>query len=449
MALTLSSSTPSSGATDWFINKSIEVTFNKALDSDSLTDNVIFLYDSIESINVPVTIERKSTDSTTIVITPTVALKENNSYRLSILGTDSSIGVYLSAADADTLTTTIVITFSTGDNVYSIDSTIEKNASAVTLEGDIHLPVNVVAVGYEFTIDNVSPRNHSHGLTGNTTGVYFTFTKNLLTGQDVSQWATVDVYPILGDTAYIASGTTFDLGSSTISIPDYSVVATGNRLEVRWNYPLPKNVAISVRLNDNIRSSDDDQYAGNMKYAVTTELYPSCMGPAAVKLELPALEGQINDDYIGSLLFKNSIFLWEKTGRGFDLSNLPFPVKKYILLSTVLDIIEDKDYRKFIVAGTRRQLGDLNVSVDNLIGRVALKVSKLKAEQEIALNTIFSGWQFRKMAYVTSDSEFLGTRLWYNVNSVYTDPSYKYFQTEVPGSNVIVNRQAKTNNPVW
>src|SRR5574343_457619 len=271
MALTLSSSTPTSGATDWFINKSIEVTFNKALDSTTITDDIIFLYDTISSINVPVSLARKSTDTATVVITPIVALKENTSYRLVISGVDSSLGVYLKASDTESLTTTVVILFSTGDNVYSIDSTIEKNASAVTLEGDIHLPVNIVAVGYEFTLSSVSPRNHTHGLTGNMSGVYFTFTKALATGQDISNWATVDVYPILADSTYLASGTTMDLGAGVITIPSSTMVATGSRLEIRWDYPLPKNVAVAISLNDNIRSSDDDQYAGNMRYSVTTE----------------------------------------------------------------------------------------------------------------------------------------------------------------------------------
>lgn len=449
MALTLSSSTPSSGATDWYINKSLEVTFNKALDSSTLTDNVIYLYDTSSNINVPISIERKSTDTTTVIITPVVALKENTSYRLSICGTDSALGEYLKASDLDTLTVTVTILFSTGDNVYSIDSTIEKNASAVTLEGDIFLPANITALGYEFTINSVSPKNHSHGITGSLTGVNFTFSKSLLTGQDLTQWATVDVYPLLVDNAYLASGSTMDLGSGDITIPDYTITSTGSVLSVTWPYGLPKNAIVAISLNTNIKSSDNEQYAGNMKYSVTTELYPTAFGPALVKTELPALANLVYDDYIGTLLFKNSIFLWEKLGRSIDLSNLSFPAKKYILMSTVLDIIEDRDYRKFIVAGTRRQLGDLNVSVDNLIGRLALKVARAKEEKELALETLKAGWQFKKIGYLTFDSEFLGTRLWYNVNSVYVDPLYKYYQTDLPGSNVSINRQAKTNNPVW
>ena len=449
MALTLSSTTPSSGTTDWYINKSLEVTFNKALDSATLTNNIIYLYDLIDNINVPVSIERKATDSATIVITPTTALKENTNYRLVIVGVSSGIGVYLKAADTESLTTTIVVLFSTGDNVYSIDSTVEKNASAITLEGDLFLPVNITALGYEFTLSGVYPKNHTHGLTGSVSGVHFTFTKNLLSGQDLTYWANVNVYPLLTDTQYLASGTTFDLGSNTITIPDYTLSTSGNVFSVNWNYALPKNAVIAIELTTNVRSVDNDQYAGNMKYSSTTELYPAVFGPYLVKTELSAIADQVNDDYIGTLLFKNTIWLWEKMGRSLDLSNFSFPAKKYILMATVLDIIEDKDYKKFVVAGTRRQLGDLNVSVDNLIGRLALKIARTQNEKDIALETLKAGWQFRKLAFVTSDSEFLGSRLWYNTNSTYVDPEYRYYQTEIPGSNISINRQSKTNNPWW
>jgi hypothetical protein len=449
MVLSFSSSTPTSGAVDFYINKSLEVVFNEALDTAYITTSTIYLYDLIASVNVPISITRKATDTSALVVTPTSTLKENTNYRLVIVGQDQGIGTRLQAVNGDLLLVSIQVLFATGDNTYSIDTETEKNASNITLEGDLFLPTNIAALGYEFTISKVRPPNHSHGLTGSVTGVVFTFTKDLLTGQDLTTWTDVNVYPLLQETIYLASGSVMDLGTNTITIPNYSLSMTGSTFTVSFGSALPKNVAISIELNTNIRSLDNDQYAGNLNYISTTALFPTVYGTHLVKTELSAISNQIQNDYIGTLLFKNTIWLWERLGRTIPLTAFPFAAKRHILLSTILDIIEDKDYKKFVIAGTRRQLGDLNVSVDNLIGRLAMKASRVQKERDLAFETLVKGWQFRKSAYVIEDSQFFGSRLWYDVNSRNTDPNYKYYQEDKPASNTSINRQAKTTNPIW
>lgn len=449
MVLSFVSSTPTTGAVDFYINKSLEAIFNEALDPVYITNSTVYLYDIVANINVPVSAGIKATNSSAMVITPLATLKENTNYRLVIVGQDLAIQTNLAAANGDQLAVSIQILFATGNNVYSIDTETQKNASSVTLEGDLFLPTNVTALGYEFTISKVRPQNHSHGLTGSVTGVVFTFTKSLLTGQDLTTWADVNVYPILQESTYLASGTTMDLGGGTITIPSYSLSMTGTTFTVGFASALPKNVTISIDLNTNIRSSDNDQYAGGLQYTSTTELFPTVYGPNLVKTELSSISNQLYNDYIGTLLFKNTIWLWERLGRSIDLGSLSFPAKRYILLTTILDIIEDKDYKKFVIAGTRRQLGDLNVSVDNLIGRIAMKAARVQKERDVAFETLVQGWQFRKLAYPVNDSAFLGSRLWYDVNARFTDPNYKYYQSNLPASNTSINRQAKTTNPVW
>ena len=448
MALTFVSSIPSTGSVDYFINRSLEIVFNEALNQTTINNSTVYLYDLTAQINVPINVSRKSTDYNAIVIDPVVSLRENTSYRLTIVGQDLGLGIQLEAENLDKLSVSVQILFDTGDNVYSIDTTIQKEAQTKTLEGDLFLPVNIKALGYEFVVSSVRPENHAHGLTGNITGVTFNFSKNLLTGQDPSTWATVGIYPILQDSTYLASGTTMDLGSNSISIPPYSISATGSTLSVSFSYPLPRNTAISIELNSNIRSTDNDQYGGNLKYSSTTELYPNVYGPEVVKNELPAISHLLTNDYISTLLFKNSIWLWERLGRSLDFSSLPFAAKKYILLTTVLDLIEDKDYKKFVIAGTRRQLGDLNVSVDNLIGRIAMKAARVQKERDIAFETLVKGWQFKVGTISFPSSQFFGNRLWYDISSRYTDPVYRYYQPDLPIANIAINRQANTVNPI-
>jgi hypothetical protein len=449
MALTFVSSDPATATVDFFLNKSISLTFNEPVSSGSLTDNIVYLVDTSNNETVPATVALKATDTKVIIIDPLVVLKENTNYKVYVIGTDQGVGYSLEATNGDLLVETVLILISTGDSLYQIDVTLEKEAANLTLEGDLFLPTNVKALGYNFTVDKVRPKNHGHGVAVGLTGDYtirFTFTKALLTGlASYSDWASVNCYPIINDANYLASGDSMGV----YDIPDHTISIADTDLLVTFQNVLPQNLCVSIDLNTDIKSIDNDQYGGNLSYLINTDLSVDIYGPEMIKRELSSISSQLNDDYIGALLFKNTIFLWEKTGRGISLSPLSFPAKKYIMLSTMLDIMEDKDYQKFVLAGTRRQLGDLNVSVDNMVGRLALKIARVQKEREVALETLYKGWQFKALAGSTRSSMFNGDRLWYDVNSRYTEPSYKFYQADVPASNIHLNRHAKTNNPVW
>lgn len=450
MVLSFTSSTPAAGATDFFLNKSIEVTFNEELSDTTLSNNSVFIIDVAGNSTVDVSISKKPSDANTIILTPTVNLKENSTFRLYLVGTSEGLGYELAATNGDLLTNTVIILFSTGNNLYQIDTLVEKQAANLTLEGDLFLPTNVKALGYDFTIDKVRPKNHTHGVATTLTGdntIRFTFTKALLTGQDYTEWANIDAYSLLNYDGYLASGTELNaVAQSNYTIPGYTLAVTGQDFLVTFTGELPKNAGIAIKLTNKIEAADGSQYGGDMDYVINTELYPAICGVESVRREIRPVSVDFYDDFIGSLLFKNTMQLWEKVGR-FSLDLNTHPLRLYILSATVLDIIGDKEYEKFVLAGTRRQLGDLNVSVDNLIGRLAMKAAKLEKDKEIALETIKRGWQFKLGQYPPSDAA--ASRRWWDINGRYTDTSYRYYQQNVPAANSSLNRHAKTNNPWW
>lgn len=449
MAISLISSDPAQGSTDFFINKSIELVFNKAIATSSITNSVFGLIDIDSGTITPITVSPRFDTKTRIIILPSQALKENTQYRLSVVGTDSALGYTLTAEDADTLATTIYIEFSTGNSVYQIDTTVEKEAASLSLEGDIFLPTNVKALGYDFTVSKVRPKNNKHGLdpllTGDST-IRFTFTKPLYTGESVSDWVDVNLFPLLNTNIYLASGQF--LGEQTI--PSYTVSVNNSDLLVTFNAELPKNLGIQVSLTDEIKSEDGEQYGGKMLYSVNTKLFPEISGIETIKREVREVADTFNEDYIGALLFKNTMWIWEKVGRIFTLDNVPYAASQYIVYTTILDLMEDREFYKYVVAGTRRQLGDLGVSVDNLIGRIAMKVAKYTKAKDEALQSIVKGWQFRigltTLGYVQAAESV--NRLWYDVNGRYTDIRFSYHQNDIPASNSTLNRRARDTNPL-
>lgn len=453
--ITLTATTPSSlsGSSDIFLNQIFTLTFSSQLAAASVSDETFLLVDLVASESVPITVLLVSTDITKVQITPNYRLKENTLYRITVVGSDSYVTQYLKAADGTSLTTSVLLDFTTGDSLYQIDTTVQKEASNLSLEGDLFLPTNVKALGYDFTIEKVRPKNHTHNVPVALNGsnqVIFSFSKDLYTGAtvDYTTWADVQQAPLLDEANYLAiSGSikSENPNSYDYTLYDPEITVTGKELRFNFTGNVPNNTNISIQLNSNIKSLDGATYGGSMDYRINTEVYPVVFGVNAVKSELKALQSSIYDDYIGLLLFKNTIMLWEKTGRGFSLGDVPWAAKKYILYSSILNIIEDEDYAKFLVAGTRRQLGDLNVSVDSLVGRLAMKVTSIKKEIDVAINSLFPGWQF-KTAVKQGDSIAEEVRLWYDVNGRYTEPAYKYFQADEPSSNTVLNRQAKTTN---
>jgi hypothetical protein len=451
MAITLTSSTPVHGSTDYFINKSVELIFNKAIDTTSLNNSVFSIIDIDSGTRLPLTVTASPNDPTKIILLPSTNLKNNTQYRVIVVGSDLGLGYALVAQDADTLSTSITVEFSSGTTVYKIDTTVEKETSSLTLEGDIFLPTNVKALGYDFTIDKVRPKNNKHGIATTLTGdntIRFTFTKPLLTGlTDYEDWVDVSVFPLLDTTEYLASGQVLGQGS----IPSYSVSVTGADLLVTFSHELPNNAGVQIDLLSDIESIDGDDYGGSMKYSINTALYPQVYGVEIIKREVKELTTVYNDDYIGAILFKNTIWSWERVGRNFTIDNIPFAAKQYIIYTTILDLMEDAEYTKYLLAGTKRQLGDLGVTIENLLGKVAMKVAKYQKAKEIAFESMIKGWQFRigtsTLAYDSIASTI--NRLWYNVNHRYTDTRFSYSQDDYPSSNVSINRHARHNNPIW
>ena len=448
----IASSSPTNGASDAYINVNPTITFDAALDEDTITEDTVQLFDRTSNARVPVTLNYDSDFFKVTVVTDGL-LRENTSYRIMLIGDDLKVTISLSGASGgDDLTSSLVIEFSTGDNIYDTDITLVKEADAKTLEGDLFIPSNVKVLDPDFTVSRVRPQNHTADVAVNLTGdrtIKFTFSKDLNISGAISTWAEVESYPIL-TTGYLGqSGNIQSATAGTFTLPTATLSVTGAVLLVTFDRDFPNNAGVSVNLLNVIEDSDGLDYGGGLEYRITTALYPTVMPPRPIKTELRAVDGEkIYDDYVGSLIHKNTMFLWEKMNRTLDLGDIPYAAWRHIFYSTILDIIEDQDYQKFLTAGTRKQLGDLNVSVDSLIGRLALKIASAQKNKKIALDTLYEGWQVRTA--VRSDSaagELNLNRLWHDINGRYTMPFAKYDQPNIPASNTTLSRRAKTTNP--
>lgn len=447
----LSTSSPLDGAVDVFVNLPLTATFTAALDADSVTENSVILLDVGSGQIVDVEVDYLPSTNT-VRVTPIGSLADNTVYKLRFPGTDISINnnfVIKDAGSGDLLANTIDITFTTGSKVFIDDTSVDKDYEDYVNEGDLRLPANVKVLGY-LAVESTTPKNHAADVPTTIDGsnrVAIQFNKPLSGALVSSDWVSVDVYPVLDNDQYIASGTV--LGSGTIPTVS-SVSGSSETLYVQFSDELPKNVGVEVTLSEQITADDGAQLGeNNFKLSFTTDRFPKVAGIHVVKKELNAIAEVLNDDYIAALLLSATVQALYRFGLTTDEITSDYRYYKWVLLKTLLEILDDQELEKAIVAGTRRQLGSLNVSVDAIIGQAALKRQRVKDDLDNTDDGIRKNAALIKVYTETFIMSEYPDRLWHGVAGKLLDARWKTYQPDIPAANLAINRQAKTPPTYW
>ncbi len=436
--LTIGSSTPSDGALDVFVNNAIDVTFDSAVLESSVSSTSVVLTNQATDGVVPATVELSS--ATVIRITPYGNLAEDTVYRVRFPGTDTALGpdyVIKDVAASEALTTTLTVTFTTGSRVYLDQISVDKDAVDLSLEGDLSLPVHVKALG-SFAISGTVPKNHEADIAVDSP-LRINFNQPLHSGSFNQDWLDVDVFPILDDTNYLGSPTSDEYGGT---IPDYSVSHDYASLWVNFSGDLPKNVGVHVEIDQNVIARDGSEFGPNdYLLSFTTERYPDISGVHVLRREIKAAAETLYDDYIASVILSKSIEADARFGTGAvpHLSLI-----KWVVNSAIVDILDDVELEKAIQAGVRRQLGDMNVSVDPIIGKLAIKHARAQKKIEEAEKSLI-GRGAVAQAYSTENKRGIrrSNRSWFGVSNKVTNARFITYQGNHPGANTSRNRQAK------
>lgn len=446
---TVLSSNPAANAVDVWVNVPLYVTFaSPGLDADSVTVNSCILFNAATEESVSVNL---SYDSSTRVLTmtPLSTLSESTVYKIRFPGTDVAIGssyVIQEDTSLDALETTVDIAFTTGTRVYIDDSIVIKDASDLSLEGDISLPTNVKALG-PFSIESMVPKNHSYDnqvtLDGNNR-IKIKFSKPLSGDLIEDDWVTVDVYSILDNLNYLASGNV--IGSTTI--PTMTGLSySGQWLYLNFSANMPLNAGVLVTVSEDITATDGSELGPNeFLYSITTDRYPKVAGVHVIRSELMAASKELNDDYIAAVLLKNTFRVMNRWD-AFDPDEPQWMAHKYVVLRSILDILDDKDLEKALVAGTSRTLGDFSVSIANVIGALTLKAKRAEDELEDIDDAIDGPKKIGARINQAIAINYRPDRLWHGVNGKLVDARFKYYQPDQPASNTEIQRTAANPNP--
>lgn len=442
----LSISSPIDGASDSFLNKTLTATFAAALDTATVNSNAVILL-NVATEGIVETNISYNTATFTISITPLSVLAEDTVYKLRFPGTDIAIGegyVLKDSASSDPIATTIEVVFTTGTKIYIDDSSVDKDSTDYSLEGDLNLPVHVKALG-DFAVSGTTPKIHSYDVASNIDGsnrIAIKFNKDLSGDLCSTDWATVDAYSMLDSDDYLATGNTLGTGSVP---PMTGVSCTGNTMYLWFSGEMPKNAGVSVTLDSSITAADGSEFGpSDYELTFTMERFPKISGIHVIKRELSSIADTLNHDYIAALLLSNTINLVEKLN--IDVDNITWTHLQWVTNKTIVDILDDQELEKAIVAGTRRQLGDLNVSIDlpqTEAARLSLKHARAQKKLDTANKTLLGARGTALRYDSTKNITDVVDRLWHGVAGKLVDSRWSTYQPNMPASNVGISRQGK------
>ena len=417
-APTVLNTTPSDTETNVFLNKKIVIVFSEAVDSDSVSSNTIRLVHSPTNVRVSTNLSL-SQNGITLTITPQRTFGQNETYLLRLLGNDTGLGFkILSSVDASPMAVTEEVNFTTGDDIEAWSA--EKTDITIEREGDLSLPADIQVVpGQRLTIVETSPMNHSSGLPLSLSQVYAKFNETISTGEFSSSWMTVTIRPLMSYVEYLAidrgdgeivfsindpeypTGTDveFDLPTGVISVTGEYLVWDRDASE-----PFPYNCEVEVVFSPTV----EDRWANTLmerhRFVFTLEAYPFYSGVDAIERELPNLPEEVDRDLIHALIWRNSIQAWQISGRTNPAAKAYRYYRQYTHAATCLDILEQAELPKTVLAGQKKSLGDFFVNFDaGAVGKEGLKYKRLKAlmeEAEQALHFIEEAKVVVKGGYV-------------------------------------------------
>ena len=116
------------------------------------------------------------------------------------------------------------------------------------------------------------------------------------------------------------------------------------------------------------------------------------------------------------------------------------------MLKTIVDILDDKELEKALVDGTRRQLGDFNVSIDPKStenARLALKHARALKDLDKLERTLAGKSLIARRYNDTKSINDCVDRMWHGVAGKLVQAKWKTYQPNMPVANISINKQAK------
>lgn len=382
-----------------YLNKRIVVTWSEAIDSDSINDNTARLTHSATNTRVWMKWSL-SDDGITLTLIPKVQLDAEETYVLTLIGSDQGLSFYIESGTSDALVTTERITFTTGNDIEAYSG--EKTDLTSQREGDLILPADLQVVpGRRLEVSATTPQHHGTGLSPSLSQIAVQFSADLSGDLLEDTWLEVNMYPLMGYTEYMAHAS----GESYVfSITDpintdgeaYEFVEPTGVLESEGAYLVwtrdtgeadnifPMNTEVEVIISRDVQDVWGNTLQEDRRFVFTMTATPMFDSVRGIERELPTLPEELDRDLLYALIWKYSIEVWQMLNCSNPPTKAYHYIRKFVHASVCLDILDNAELPKTILAGQKKILGDFQVQYDSKVGLMGLKYKRLKEELEKA-----------------------------------------------------------------
>jgi len=362
-----SSSTPTNGATNVYLNQKIEVTFDTSLDATSVSGATVILRSVALDTVVDATL---SVSGAKITIVPYTLLIANSVYRLTLVGDDLSLSTgAIESSDDSKLVTTEILSFQVGSQLDT--TSVTRTEEEIALGGDLNLPGDISLTSSSLTLASSVPTNHAFGVSTTATDtIKLTFSADIDAATVTNDNVQVVQYAFLDEEHLLATGSVFyanNTGGDYSDLTTDTPTAAGKVITITQSdaRDWPNNMTVEVHLAAAVADTGGNTLGSAQKITFHTEPYPNLVGVRAVKNELGTMvPNTYLDDYIGLRSWANTIDIYENLGANINITkfskNRPF--REYIKCKTAMDILHDVRGTKDLAAGTSKELGDFRIS---------------------------------------------------------------------------------------
>jgi hypothetical protein len=433
---TIASTSPSTGENSVYKNKTLTVTFSETLLSSTVNASTFILknLDSNQIVPVDVTL---LAGSLSVAVTPIRHLIGSTSYRLTIVGANTAVGTPVKSATSDSLATTLLITFSTGDEIEVVAP--QKTEIEKVQEGEITLPENwnITVETSSLEIVATDPVNRDYGVDPGLTEISVLFSDDLSTSSITDETFVVSIEPYYEeDEPYFAYPDTSD-GSmnfkwqeptDTSDVPlDFSdltgTLSSSGKVAVWTVDPdrdFPRNTKVRLTLTTGIESVGGIALSGNYEVVFYIKQFPNVVSVDRIKDEFyPYKLAAWTDDMIGKTIYKNTLDALNIMRYVYDFRERNRILSEYVVASTIVDVFKGLRIEEDLLAGQFKKLGDLVVRYDvGMSGSLPPKMKEAMKKVEELKDMLRGRWTKASISTVKGrehpeQKTIWRTRLWH------------------------------------
>jgi hypothetical protein len=367
------SKSPDTNETGVVLNKYITITFDQAMDPDSINDNTVLLYRVSDYMVLGKTFSL-STDAATITITPDIAFDINTVYNAVVVGYDQSTACVRSAGN-EALVIHESWNFETGETVgdrpENPGEANEENVDLPTAASPVTL-VPTVADTTTLTIMSINPENYAANQ-GTINGDFFTaklnspvtitFNRAMASGVLVDQsWVTFLSESVDGDPS-----TAVSMPSGTLSnVLGNTLTWTPNPYDGN-DYSWRVNNEITITVSGNTKDYAGVELGNDYRFMFTTPYRPYYCSVPRIRAVIGSFVREIPDDTIARNIYLNSLEIYNIANTIYsqykwDMDNPTFAAKMWTCCKTQYDLL----YAKLLDMASQgpgmiKRLGDFSI----------------------------------------------------------------------------------------